>query len=303
MIGKILILLIAIQAGLLVHYNPLLFGRKVSVSSSSTRSSSGESNNNNKAKNADVASFHVYTEHPVLDQHLTALQLAAQIPESDFVAYRNHCLRVLSFAVYHLGQQTAAAAAAAADEEKNNLLFPTIQDINVMALALAYHDVGLWSDGGALDYLEPSVEQLEKSVKQAAAAADDDDDDSNTSSKKPVLQWSERDLATAREIILQHHKLTEWKPSTTTTTTTADNDDSSSLLLLVNARLVNHVRRADWADATMGLIRFGLPATHLQLAYEKLPDAGFHAMLAGFGARLSPNSFLGRLQVLKIFKW
>ena len=114
MIGKILILLIAIQAGLLVHYNPLLFGRKVSVSSSSsTRSSSSDSNNNNKkAKNADVASFHVYTEHPVLDQHLTALQLAAQIPESDFVAYRNHCLRVLSFAVYHLGQQTAAAAAA-----------------------------------------------------------------------------------------------------------------------------------------------------------------------------------------------
>ena len=74
-------------------------------------------------------------------------------------------------------------------------------------------------------------------------------------------------------------------------------------VISVNAQLVNAVRKGDWADATMGIVRYGLPAKYLEAAYEKVPDVGFHWLLVTFGGRLSPESLLGQLNVLKIFKW
>lgn len=103
-------------------------------------------------------------------------------------------------------------------------------------------------------------------------------------------------MATAREIILQHHKLTDWRNS--------NDNNSGAAAALIDAKLVNAVRKGDWADATMGLVRFdGLPAALLETAYAQVPDAGFHRLLLQMGPRLSPDSLLGRLDILKILKW
>jgi hypothetical protein len=222
-----LLLAIAFSIGRISRDNPFLFGIKAP---------------------AYAGDFTLFTEHPVLDAHLE--QFRDDVGE-DYDAYRNHCLRVLSFAVHQLGSTK------------------TDKDVDLMALSLAYHDVALWSDS-VLNYLEPSVAQMDRKLNKDA-------DD---------FPWSNADLATARAIILEHHKYTAYHSSSE-----------------VQEDIVNAVRMADWADATMGIVRFGLPAKLIEVAYESLPDNGFHWLLVGFGKRLSPNSLIGQLGLLKIFKW
>ena len=197
--------------------------------------------------------FHAYTEHIVLDTELAKFT-DAMGDEMD--AYRNHCLRVLSFAVAHLGGVKMVSS----------------KSVDVMALALAYHDLGLWSDG-ALDYLEPSARQLEASTRDNGE--DEDIFDIN-------------DIATARAIITEHHKLTDYH----------SHDDKG-----INANLVNAIRKGDWADFTIGIIRFGLPAGFVESAYTKIPEANFHMILTTMGGRLSPDSLINQLAILNIFKW
>jgi hypothetical protein len=244
-LGNILLLLCAMQFGKFLRDNPMLYGEKLG---------------------GDTSSFVVYAEHPVLDEHLE--QYANELGE-DYMAYRNHCLRVLSFAGYHLGESA------------------TDKDIDLMALALAYHDIALWSDG-KLDYLEPSAAQLERKLQARSSDSAGDNEDEDGISTEQALDAS--DLETARAIILMHHKYTAYTVE-------------PGSIISVNAQLVNAVRKGDWADATMGIVRYGLPAKYLEAAYEKVPDVGFHWLLVTFGGRLSPESLLGQLNVLKIFKW
>ena len=65
----------------------------------------------------------------ILEQHKTYLK-------DDFKAYRNHCYRVLNF--------YAAFVARNPD------------NLNKGAVAVAFHDLGIWTDG-TLDYLPPSI--------------------------------------------------------------------------------------------------------------------------------------------------
>jgi hypothetical protein len=197
--------------------------------------------------------FHAYTEHIVLDTELAKFSVAMG---EEMGAYRNHCLRVLSFAVAHLG----------------GVKMVSPKSVDVMALALAYHDLGLWSDG-ALDYLEPSARQLEASTRDYSE--DEDVFDVN-------------DIATARAIITEHHKLTDYH----------SHDDKG-----INANLVNAIRKADWADFTIGIVRFGLPARFVESAYTKIPEANFHMILTTMGGRLSPDSLTNQLAIINIFKW
>ena len=67
--------------------------------------------------------------------------------------------------------------------------------------------------------------------------------------------------------------------------------------------VVNAVRKSDWADATVGLIRFGLPQSFLGEAYKTIPEAGFHNVLLNMAPKLSPDSVVGQMEVLKILKW
>jgi hypothetical protein len=199
--------------------------------------------------------FHAYTEQIVLDTELAKFSDALG---DEMDAYRNHCLRVLSFAVAHLGGVKMVSS----------------KSVDVMALALAYHDLGLWSDG-ALDYLEPSARQLEASTR-------------DNSEDEDATVFDDNDIATARAIITEHHKLTDYHSP----------DDKG-----INANLVNAIRKGDWADFTIGIVRFGLPAGFVESAYTKIPEAGFHMILTTMGGRLSPDSLTNQLAILNIFKW
>lgn len=196
---------------------------------------------------------HVTTRQSALDSQLNLPSIHNALGQ-DYNRYRNHCLRVYIFSKYFLPDFVV--------EE-----MPNAHDI--LGVALAYHDIALWTDG-ALNYLDPSVKQMNTHLVQ--------NDDA-------IL--SEEELEIAGIVIEEHHKLTSYKQGKNAT---------------VNA-LVNAARKADWADFTIGLVGWGLPAGLLQAAYEKVPELGFHMMLAKMGARLSPDSLVGRLAALKIFKW
>lgn len=215
----------------------------------------------------------------------------------DYESYKNHCLRVLAFTRYFLSQD-------------NITLEP--RTYNIIAMALAYHDIALWTDG-ALDYLDPSVSQMKKRVTEEMQRNHQQEGDEAIINMPKILDWSsfleeESEIATA--IILQHHKLTSY----THKKNSADREDSDKGESKKNQsknvkdiadinEIVNAVRKADWADATMGLVRFGLPQSVLGAAYEAIPEAGFHNVLLNMGGRLSPDSLVGQLDVLKILKF
>jgi len=189
----------------------------------------------------------VYEFYPHLDDEL--FLLAASIGE-DLGAYRNHCLRVLTFTNYFLPEST-----------KQDL--PDAMDL--AATAIAYHRVGLWTHE-SVNYLESSKDKLEGELGDSFTA---------------------EELSIMREIILQQHKI----------------KDFTSMRSEAANSLINAVRKASWADATMGLIRFTLPVSLLETAYNKLEGNGFHAVILGIMTKLSPDILNGAMEVGKIVKW
>jgi hypothetical protein len=242
---NLVLVIVAMVVGFFVRNNPILFGL-------------------NTGKIPSDDDFAIYRDHPLMD---VILNMHKSELGKDYESYRNHCLRVLSFAVHHLGG--------------NDNLQPG--DLDIMAIALAYHDIALWTDG-ALSYLEPSVAVMEREMKERFKRKEAGEEKEEQS----LFSLSENDIATVREIVLQHHKFRQWTP-----------EEGNP----ADARLVNAVRKGDWADATVGVIRYCLPASYVQAAYTTVPEAGFHMVLAGMGGRLSPDSLVGQLDVLKIFKW
>eukprot|EP00211_Chloroparvula_japonica_P016482 CAMPEP_0119120450 /NCGR_PEP_ID=MMETSP1310-20130426/1482_1 /TAXON_ID=464262 /ORGANISM="Genus nov. species nov., Strain RCC2339" /LENGTH=191 /DNA_ID=CAMNT_0007109927 /DNA_START=82 /DNA_END=657 /DNA_ORIENTATION=- len=146
----------------------------------------------------------------------------------DFRGYKNHCLRVLSLALHHLGGPDGVS-----DSERRDL-----------ELAIGYHDIALWTDD-ALAYLEPSIER-------ALGEVGDEVDD--------VL---------LRDVIYWHHKVTSF----TEGPTPRHND------------LVNAVRIADWADATLGLVS-SFNVGDLRAVQAAFPNSGFHMALGRFSMQL-----------------
>jgi len=203
-------------------------------------------------RKVDTSGFDVTTRQKTMDSQLDLVRGALG---QDYDRYRNHCLRVYTFSKYFLPEFVV--------EEMPNAF-------DILAVALAYHDVALWTDG-ALDYLDPTVKQMDSYLSK-------EEEDS-------ILNVEELEIA---EIIIEeHHKFTPYNGGKNAT---------------VNA-LVNAARKADWADFTIGVVGWGLPAGLLEAAYDQVPELGFHMMLAKMGSRLSPDSLVGRLAVLKIFKW
>lgn len=194
----------------------------------------------------DDSGYTLIESDAALDDELFQL---ASVLRPDFQAYRNHCLRVATFTRFFLPDFV--------EEEIPNAM-------ELVSVALAFHDVALWSDK-TLAYLEPSVAQMEKALVE-----------SNYSSKQMDIM---------KEIIMQHHKWTDFK---------------SELGPAADA-LVNAVRKADWVDATAGVVRFGIPTGLIHSAYQKIPEAGFHKVLLEFPPKLS-SDFLGMFDILKIFK-
>jgi hypothetical protein len=135
-------------------------------------------------------SHFIYTKHSILDGELERVR--ANIPEDDFERYRNHCLRVLSFAKFHM---------------PDFVLEEYPDAMNIVAMALAYHDVALWTDG-ELNYLEPSAKRMESYIRTEGV-------------------FDEKQIAIAREVIMQHHKYTDYSSS---------KDSNKSIDAMVNER-------------------------------------------------------------------
>lgn len=137
--------------------------------------------------------------------------------------------------------------------------------MDLAATAIAYLRIGLWTDKN-LNYVESSKSKLESALGN-----------SSTPEKMNIM----------REIILQQHKITDY--------TSMSSEAANSL--------INAVRKASWADATMGLLRFDLPASLLETAYDQLDGAGFHATILGIMRKLSPDIMSGVMEAGEIMKW
>ena len=85
------------------------------------------------------------------------------------------------------------------------------------------------------------------------------------------------------DIIYWHHKMTPFRgPS---------------------AEVVNAVRKADWIDASAGLVRQGMPKACIAKVSAAIPAAGFYDTLKRIGPELTgslPKSIAGLLKVYKL---
>ena len=106
------------------------------------------------------------TEIATLDELLHA---HASVLGCDFMAYRNHTYRVVNLCV----------AQSSADPEQ----------LEKMAIAAAFHDLGIWTDG-TFDYLSPSVKLASAYLVQSGRAE-----------CAPEIS----------EMILEHHKISRYR--------------------------------------------------------------------------------------------
>ncbi|KAJ8909066.1 hypothetical protein NDN08_005763 [Rhodosorus marinus] len=178
--------------------------------------------------------FSVITDQSELDEHLKSFEESLG---GDFDGYRNHCLRVLTYAVHFLKEGSGF------DASEVSIALP------VLGAALAYHDIGLWADG-ELYYIEESAERAKEALQD---------------------KFSVQQISTIHNIIMEHHKITPWH-----------GEDEA---------LVNAVRKADWVDATMGFVRYGMPTGNIATTRNALEESSFHETLMGMFNRLKPGSY------------
>lgn len=113
-------------------------------------------------------------ESRIVETHETIDQLLQQWqPQlgADYIAYHNHVYRVFNF---------SCKLANATEEEQEKL-----------AIAAAFHDIGIWLDD-TFDYLEPSSRRAMDYLSQIGR-----------------LEWSE----SVRQMIDQHHRIRPWRGS------------------------------------------------------------------------------------------
>jgi hypothetical protein len=96
--------------------------------------------------------------------------------------------------------------------------------------------------------------------------------------------YAEDELRLLHNIIYWHHKITPFEGE--------------------NAAIVNAVRKADWIDATEGIVNHGMPPAHIQTVTAAIPDAGFHDMLQSIGKKLYGGDIKRIVtETLSIFRW
>lgn len=92
------------------------------------------------------------------------------------------------------------------------------------------------------------------------------------------------DLEMLRPIIMWHHKITPYRGP--------------------HARVVNAVRRADWCDATKGIVRKGVDRRTVARTVDAIPYDGFHDVLLRIGPELTGGRKLAAarklMRVLKV---
>ncbi|MEM7435988.1 MAG: phosphohydrolase [Myxococcota bacterium] len=85
------------------------------------------------------------------------------------------------------------------------------------------------------------------------------------------------------DIIYWHHKLTPFRGP--------------------NADVVNAVRKADWVDASAGLVRMGMPKACVAEVRRTIADAGFYETLKRIGPELTGSLFKSIPGLLRVYKF
>ena len=107
---------------------------------------------------------------------------------------------------------------------------------------------------------------------------------SDRAKEKLSSDFNEEELSLIHDIIYWHHKITPFE---------GNYED-----------IVNAVRRADWIDATRGVINQGMPDIHIANVQKQIPNAGFHKFLREIGSRIHGNDIYKIVtEMSSIFKW
>ena len=94
--------------------------------------------------------------------------------------------------------------------------------------------------------------------------------------------YTEEELQLVHDIIIFHHKVTAFEGP--------------------HADIVNAVRKADWIDATQGIVHQGMSIDNIAKVTEAIPAQGFYSTLREFGTRLHGyNVFKIVWEMRKIF--
>lgn len=144
-----------------------------------------------------------------------------------------------------------------------NLSYPKTDESyrTLVETAIAYHDIGLWTHQ-ALEYLTPS---------ESLALKDNEE-----------KQWGlNPDVLVAA--IHWHHKITPYQ---------------NLLFDHQSVDIVNAIRKADWIDASQGIVHHNLPGETIQTVQQSIPDYGFFNVLQRLAKDLSGNVVKGNLIVL-----
>ena len=94
-------------------------------------------------------------------------------------------------------------------------------------------------------------------------------------------QWG-HDPQLLTDIIYWHHKVTAFRGP--------------------NSEIVNAVRKADWIDATAGLVRKGMPKACIRNVTAAIPVAGFYDTLKRIGPELTGSMPKSVAALLKVYK-
>ena len=159
---------------------------------------------------------------PLIDDILA--EWKPQLFDAPYEGYRGHCYRV-----WHFVKALYPGSLTAVQREQ-------------LAIALAHHDLGVWSDRLSdgrrnIDYIQPSVDRAVAWLKKH---------------KKPA-EWIEP----VSLMISEHHKLRAYSGPTATT-------------------LVESFRQADLVDFSLGIVRNGLSRALVSSVRTHWPNAGFH---------------------------
>lgn len=107
---------------------------------------------------------------------------------------------------------------------------------------------------------------------------------SDRAKKELSKEFSTEELQLIHDIIYWHHKITAFQGK--------------------HEEVVNAVRKADWIDATKGVISKGMPRNHIATVQDSIPNAGFHQTLLELGPRLRGwNVYKIVTELGSILKW
>lgn len=99
-----------------------------------------------------------------------------------------------------------------------------------------------------------------------------------------LKEFNPAELALVKDIIYWHHKITPYHG--------------------LHADIINAVRKADWIDATQGVVHQGMPRQHIKDCVRQVPYNGFHGILMAFGSKLYGINFLRIVkEISSIYKY